>query len=53
MPGGQFFPNITFYLTTYSVSLMSPTLFKHSAVHFSVSLQTRVYFQMNPIPERL
>lgn len=53
MPGGQFFPNITFYLTTHSVSLMFLSILKHSAVHFSVSMQTRVYFQMNLIPERL
>lgn len=53
MPGGQFFPNITFYLTTHSAFLMSLTTLKHSAVHFSVSWQTIVYFQIKLIPERL
>lgn len=40
IPGGEFSPNTTFYLTTYFVFLMTFTTFKHSAVHFSVSCQT-------------
>lgn len=44
MPGGQFFPNITFYLATQSIFLMSLITIRHSAVPFSLSWRNLMFF---------